>query len=118
MNRRILVVDADPALYGLLEEWLAALDCSVLREGDAAQDGFDLIVADIPFPRQGGQDVLRRLAAEHAGTPVVALSSSFFPGIERNGAVARALGVACVLPKPLTRESLVTALDQTLQSAP
>jgi CheY-like chemotaxis protein len=101
---RILLVDADPALSGLIEEWLAALGCSVVQERP------DLILVDVAFPRQGGADVLKRLGAEHPGTPLLALSSNFFGRIERNGAVARALGVAAVLPKPVSREALIAAV--------
>jgi CheY-like chemotaxis protein len=43
-------------------------------------------------------------------TPVVALSSNFFARVEANGAVARALGVDAVLPKPLAREALIAAV--------
>jgi DNA-binding response OmpR family regulator len=106
----ILVVDADPALQDLLEEWLTAQGWSVTREGNPV----DLIVVDLAHPLRSGQDVLRRLAAAHAGTPVLALSSSFFPSVAANGAVARTLGVAAVLPKPLTRDALVAAVRHTL----
>jgi DNA-binding response OmpR family regulator len=106
----ILVVDADPPLHGLLEEWLTAQGWSVLREGDPV----DLIVVDLAHPVRGGPDVLKRLAREHAGTPVLALSSSFFPSVASDGAVARTLGVAGVLPKPLTRDALLAAVRRTL----
>jgi CheY-like chemotaxis protein len=114
-SSRILVVDADPALLGLLEEWLGEQGCLVVAEGgDPQHDGFDLAVVDIPFPRQGGTNVLKRIASEHPGTPVFALSSSFFARIESCGAVARTLGVARVLPKPLARDALVAAVRKLL----
>ena len=48
---------------------------------------------------------------------MIALSSNFFPGVESTGAVARELGVAAVLPKPVTREALVAAVRRVLQIA-
>ena len=114
MPPRILVVDTDRALLGLLEEWLDDYGFVVEAEHErgTARDGgrVDLVIADVPHPKRGGIELLRRLAAEHPGTPVIALSSTFFPGIERSGGVARTLGVACVLPKPVGRESLITAV--------
>ena len=112
MQRKVLLVDAEPALAGLLDEWLAARGCTVEQIAGAA-DGYDLIVVDVPFPRQTA-GVLKELARTHPGTPVLALSSSFFPGIDRTGSVARALGVAGVLPKPVTEEALNGALDAIL----
>ena len=114
---RVLVVDADNLLFGLIEEWLAAAGHRVIPEhagGDSADGRIDLIVVDIPFPRQGGLDLLRRVAAEHPGTPILALSSTFFAGIGSHGAVARALGVAGVLPKPVKREALIAAVGDLL----
>jgi len=114
----ILVIDADPALLSLLEEWLAAFGCEVVEEqaGDGPmQNGFDLIVVDVPFPRQGGLDVLRRVSNRHPGTPILALSSNFFASIQRSGAVAQALGVASVLPKPVTREALIAAVRHAVR---
>lgn len=114
---KVLIVGADRALFELIGEWLAADGCNAVLE--SASDGssprrVDLVVVDIPFPRQGGLDLLRRIAGERPGTPILALSSTFFAGIESNGAVARALGVAGVLPKPLRRDALIAAVRNLL----
>ena len=115
---RILVVDTDRALLGLLEEWLGAQGCVVVSEQDGAPGAgtgrFPLVIVDVPHPRRGGIELLQRVAAEHPATPIVALSSTFFPGIDSTGGVARTLGVACVLPKPVARESLITAVQSLL----
>jgi len=118
---RILVVDTDRALLGLLEEWLGVCGCVVESDPDRNEDRapnserFALLIVDVPQPRRGGMELLQRLAAEHPGTPIIALSSTFFPGIESTGGVARTLGVACVLPKPVGRESLLTAVRSLLR---
>jgi len=114
---RILVVDTDRALLGLLEEWLGPCGRVVEADQDAARNGerFALLIVDVPQPRRGGMELLQRLADEHPGTPIIALSSTFFPGIESTGGVARTLGVACVLPKPVGRESLLTAVRSLLR---
>lgn len=105
---RVLVVDADPALYGLLEEWLAEEGCRMVDRDP------DVVVVDLPWPKQAGANLVKALAARHPGKPLVALSSNFFAGVEANGAVSRALGVDAVLPKPLTRAALVGTLRRLL----
>lgn len=113
------MAQADCALFALLEEWLAACSCvlaGACQPDGRAADGYDVIVVDVPFPKQGGLDVLKDLTREHPGTPIVALSGSFLPGVCSSGSVARELGVASVLPKPVTRDALVDAVQQAVKS--
>jgi len=115
---RVGVVDADRALLGLLDGWLAEEGLRVVdaRVGGALlHDYFDLIIVDVPYPRQGGTSVLKRIAIEHPRTPILALSSTFFSGVECNGPVAQALGVASVLAKPVKRDALVAAVRNLLR---
>jgi CheY-like chemotaxis protein len=115
--RRVLVVDADRALFGLIREWLSAEGCVVLAPGGAATEpaeAFDLVIVDVPYPRDCGVDSISRLSKRHPMTPILALSSTFFARIECCGPVARALGVACVLPTPVTRQALVDAVRRVL----
>ncbi len=122
-HARVLIVDADPALFGLLQEWLGECGCAAVEERAGAprnpgnDDRFDLVVVDVPFPRQGGVERVTRVANEHPGAPILALSSCFFAGIACKGAVARSLGVASVLPKPVSRETLVSAVRNLIPSA-
>lgn len=109
---RALVLDSDDALAELLAEWLGERGCAVARDTRAGR--FDFIVADVPDLRAGGARTLRPLADAHPGTPILALSSSFLAGAEADGTVARWLGVAGVLAKPVTREALLGAVDRLL----
>lgn len=109
----MLVFDTDPALTELVRAWLAADGCEVVvgaGEPSAPAAPADLVVVDVPFPRSGGVDLLRRIAQQHPMTPIVALSSCFFAGVDRCGGVARSLGAQCVCPKPVSRETLVAAV--------
>jgi CheY-like chemotaxis protein len=114
----VRLVDADSAWRELLEHWLQAMGCTVLPDDEnnlsLVHGAVDLVIVDVPFPRQGGVDLVRRIAAQHPATPILALSTNFFSGIECNGPVARALGVECVLPKPATREALAAAVRLVL----
>lgn len=121
-RRLILVVGADAALAGLLAEWLAEhgeVVAQHIAEAEAPSLRADLVVVDVAFPRllAGEGRGLARLAAAHAGTPLIALSPTFFPGIARHGEVARRLGVAAVLPKPVPRQALLDAVRLLLPAA-
>ncbi len=112
---RVCVIDADDAWRALLEQWLQALGCEVVAEADdSPAPAVDLVIVDLPFPRQGGVDLLKRITSRHPATPIVALSSNFFSRIECCGPLARDLGVACVLPKPATRDAIAAAVRRVL----
>lgn len=113
-ERRVLVIDADSALFGLIEEWLVALGYSVIAvsaDNEFMAGAVDLVIIDIPFPRRG-RDQLQRIATDYPQTPILALSSTFFTGVENSSAVARALGVAGVLPKPVRHGALIAAVTK------
>jgi CheY-like chemotaxis protein len=116
-SRRVRLVDADLTWRDLLEHWLSTLGCTIVAEpaSDAeAPPTADLVIVDVPFPRCGGVDFVRRIASQHPATPILALSTNFFSGIECCGPVARTLGVDCVLPKPVTRDVLASAVQRVL----
>jgi DNA-binding response OmpR family regulator len=117
-----LLVDVDPALAALIGEWLddAGVDV-VAGDADGARErarGVDLAIVDVPFPRQGGSGRLRGLAHDLPGTPILALSPTFFAGVAASGAVAHELGVAGVLATPVRRDALVAAVRRLLGRAP
>lgn len=114
--RRVLVVGADAALFALLQEWLGECACTAVEASAARkQDRFELVIVEIPFPRQGGVELVKQIANEHPGAPILALSSCFFAGIACRGEVARGLGVASVLPKPVSRDALLSAVRSLLK---
>jgi DNA-binding NarL/FixJ family response regulator len=114
---RVCVIDADDAWRVLLEQWLQDLGCEVVPpagDGNAAAPSVHLVIVDLPFPRQGGVDSVKRITSRHPATPILALSSNFFSRIECCGPLARDLGVDCVLPKPATREAIAAAVRRVL----
>lgn len=111
---RIRVADADPALLGLLAEWLADdADVAAFDPSDPAT--VDLLLVDVPFPRQAAPDALRRMIDARPGVPVLALSPTFFGGVASRGAAARQLGVAAVLAQPVARDALIAAVRELLR---
>jgi DNA-binding response OmpR family regulator len=119
----VLVLGADPPTLELLREWLAEAGYAVATELDARgaavhpadpqrRRSFNLVIVDVPYPRVWRSDPLQTRAAAQSAAPVLALSATFHSSVERSGEVARSLGVAGVLAKPLRREALVNAVHE------
>ena len=115
----VLLVDIEPALAGLLAEWLHqdGIHACAARGplADALPGCAELLVIDIPFPRQGASPRLQALALAWPGTPILALSSTFFAGVAARGEVARSLGVAAVLATPVSRDDWLAAVRRLLE---
>jgi DNA-binding NarL/FixJ family response regulator len=116
---RVRLVGVEPALSGLLDEWLVELGVQPLPSA-AAPDGLpeagpcELVITTVHYPRQSDALALRQLAARHGDAPLLVLSPTFFGSIDCHGPVARALGVAGVLPQPVARETLQAAVRRLL----
>lgn len=111
----VLVAEADATTRALVQEWLAAEGFTVVGEDTAGPVA--LAVVDVPQPRGGGDDSVRRIKERHPGTPIVTISSVFMPSVQRCGACARLLGVQITLAKPLAREALLDAVQELVGAA-
>jgi DNA-binding response OmpR family regulator len=118
-KQRILVVEPDDQILGLLERWLGEAGYAVvvetsLRPHRAAGDGADpnLVIIDVPEPL-GAEKIIESVRQVHAGA-ILLLSARFRQGMGSSSAVARQLGVSNVLPKPFTRDELLSAVCESL----
>ena len=109
----IRVLDTDRATHDLLQEWLTSAGFSVASGSDPGDAV--LMIVDVPFGRHGGRDVVQRASTQYPGTPILALSPTFFSNVECGGHCARALGVAGVLPKPIAQDALISAIRNLVQ---
>ena len=114
---RALLVDVDPALATLVAEWLDAIGVDSAVPARTGFDGCDadVVIVDVPYPRQEGARRLRELNAALPAPPILALWPTFFAGVAASGSVARELGVAGVLATPVRREALVAAVQRLLE---
>jgi DNA-binding response OmpR family regulator len=120
----IAIYEQDQLMHALLQEWLCSAGYHVLqaaRPGSAtdgsAPDGaafdgtVDLAIVSICSPKHSGVHQLREIQSAHPKTPLIALSGQFRADLSSVGTTARALGVAQVIAKPLTRDALLGAVQ-------
>ena len=100
-------------MRALLEEWLSEAGYRVhaaasqnLRNDSPAH----LVIVSVYMPKQAGAQLLHEIQAAHPGTPLIAISGQFFPGLSANGPIARTLGVQQVIAKPFSRADLLGAV--------
>lgn len=117
-DTRILVVDDDPEIAGLLRRYLERAGYSVVttERGQealelAAREAFDLITLDVLLPDIDGMTVLERLRASPATAHTPVLLVSVLPQ-ERDGMVLRAVDY---LTKPVDESVLLARIDQVLR---
>jgi len=84
---RLLIVEDDPALAALLEEYLSESDYQVrvINDGDSAiellsHEHFDLVLSDIMLPGASGLAILKKAGGDFARTIVVLMTG--YSGID------------------------------------
>ena len=112
---RILVVDDEPIVAGLIAEGLRNEghgDVVIANSGEQGlqvieQDPPDAVFLDITMPEMDGVEVLRRIRQMFPDLPVIILSGW---GSDAQIAAARELGVTDVLQKPTPLKNLSQTL--------
>ncbi|MHB8838814.1 MAG: response regulator transcription factor [Gemmatimonadaceae bacterium] len=121
MNARILVIDDDPVVRGMLVEMLQ-------REGydvDSAEDGragmrrfreqpSALVITDVVMPEQEGLETLMQLRQSGRPVKVMAISGGGRVGPDAYLNSARTLGADAILAKPFGREELLEKVSLLL----
>jgi DNA-binding response OmpR family regulator len=120
-KERILVVEPDDLILGLLERWLGEAGYIVVVEtsprvpevvGDAGEP--HLVIVDVPDPLRA-EKIIKSVRQVHA-SPIMLLSARFRRGTGSSISVARQLGVRNVLPKPFTRDELLSAVKESIDA--
>ncbi len=121
MSVRILVIDDDPVVRGMLAEMLR-------REGyevDEADDGragmrkfrevpATLVITDVVMPEQEGLETLMQLRHASKTVKVIAISGGGRVGPDAYLNSARTLGADAILAKPFGREELLELVTKVL----
>ena len=118
-KRRILVVEPDDLILGLLERWLGEAGYSVVVEASLTQPSVavngaepHLVIIDVPEPL-GAEKIIKSVSELHA-SPILLLSARFRRGTGSSNSVPLQLGVRSVLPKPFTRAELLSAVSESI----
>lgn len=113
MQSRILVIDDDRELCGLLDEYLTAegFEVAMVHDGteaaeQACEQLYDLAVLDVMLPGLNGFDVLRKIRLT-SSLPVIMLTAR---GEEIDRIVGLELGADDYLPKPFNPRELVARI--------
>lgn len=110
---RVLVIDDNPDLIDLFERYLAGTPFVITGATSGAQglqmardDPPDLIILDVMMPSQDGWEILQALhdAPETRSIPVLVCS------VLNDASLARAMGAAGLIPKPVTQQALLAQL--------
>jgi DNA-binding NtrC family response regulator len=120
-RRRVLVVDDDAAVLGLLEELLEPLDVDVVACLDPEQalcrfqeSHFDLVISDLKMPKMQGTEVLRVVRSRSPRTPTILITGY---GDARTEDVAyERCGVFRMLAKPWDNVDLAGTVREALRA--
>ena len=118
MTTRVLIIDDDEALAGMVREFLAARGLAVESEVRARaglacleRDDFDAVILDVMLPDLDGFEVCRRIR-ERSNVPVLMLTAR---GEETDRIVGLELGADDYLPKPFSLHELLARLRAILR---
>ena len=104
LRRLLRLTDYDVAVFASGEEFLTSIE---------AQRP-DCVVLDVHMPGLSGFDVQSRLQAMHAGIPVIFITASDDPDLDR---LAREAGGRRLLRKPFSNDELLAAVGAALQGS-
>ncbi len=111
--RDIVIYEEDSLTCALLKEWLGEAGYNV-RIGNRCEPGgdacCDLVIVSVYMPKHAGARCTRDIRSAHAGTPMIAISGQFRPGLAPSGPTAQLLQVRQVVAKPLVRRELLESV--------
>jgi DNA-binding response OmpR family regulator len=116
----IVLYEEDFLMRNLLWEWLTeagyAVHLAASREMQAGGKA-DLVIVSVYMPKNAGAKWVHDIKAAHLGTPMIAISGQFRPGLSQDGTTAHALGVQQVIAKPLVRNAFLKSVRAMIGTA-
>ena len=104
LRRLLRLTDYEVAVFESGEEFLASIEA---RRPDC-------VILDVHMPGLSGFDVQSRLRATHAGVPVIFITASDDPDLDR---LALASGGRMLLRKPFSNDELLAAVGAALRGS-
>lgn len=106
---RILVIESNDLILGLLERWLGEAGYAVAADEPGEPR---LVIIDVATPRSA-EKIIKSVREAYA-SPILLLSARFRRGTASSISLARQLGVRNVLPTPFTRSELLSAVSESI----
>jgi CheY-like chemotaxis protein/two-component sensor histidine kinase len=122
-NERILLVDDEELVLGVLAQGLERLGYTVTGELSSAAalarfqkapDAFDLVITDQTMPQMSGLELSTAIHAVRSALPIIIITG-FSPQL--SGKSAQSLGVAGILGKPIDFGELSTLMRTELNAS-
>ncbi len=122
-QKRVLIVDDDGVIRGLIRHFLEIADYEVVEAADgnvglakAAQFHPEVILLDVRMPGLDGYEVCRRLKANPETRQIPVIFVTVVEDLRLNRLAYQAGGAACIR-KPIRREALLAVIAAVLASA-
>ncbi|MET0517448.1 MAG: hypothetical protein ABW005_01315 [Burkholderiaceae bacterium] len=115
----IVVIDEDGPIRALLAEWLIAAGYKVKALSPLDSCGglsADLVLLDLPRLRQQGREHVRRVQAAFLGAVMIGLSTQLAANLPAYSALVQDMGLRGLLAKPASRDELLAAVAQALET--
>ena len=119
-QERVLVVDDEPAVRGIVAELLGRSGYAATTAGSALaalkelkeDPGYDLVMSDVMMPEVDGLSLLDRVGVDHPGTPVVMFTAVHDIHVATN---AFRRGAIDYLLKPFERAQLLSVVTRAVE---
>ncbi|HLI83505.1 MAG TPA: response regulator [Bryobacteraceae bacterium] len=119
LSANLLVVDDDESVRTLLRDLLRSAGFVVWEAANgrqaaqiAAQEDVDLVLTDLAMPEQDGIELIASLHMRKPSLKVIAMSGAFGGDMLP---VAKNLGAAATLRKPISRDALLRTIHEVLE---
>lgn len=123
--QKILVVDDDPSILGLISDVLTGEGYKVItaRSADeamaSANETIAVLICDIIMPHQTGLELISKLRDMYSNIGIIAISGGISGKLsEHYLKSAQVFGANAVLPKPFTNSELISYVDDLVKNGP
>ena len=121
----ILIIEDDDQIRKMLRQMLEragyeVFDASNGKDGSRAyrENPADLIITDIFMPEMDGLETILELRRDFPVLKIIAISGGARGGSFDFLPIAESFGAAKILKKPFTREEILSAVKEVLESPP
>ena len=122
---RILIIDDDQWILKVFQQILESAGHEVVTAADGQegidiyrqeQDRIDLVLTDMVMPVKDGLKLIMEMEKEFGDVKIIAISGGGVIEPERYLTLAESIGTRKTLKKPVSKEELLGAVEETLRA--